>query len=355
MDLNIADISSYGEKITLFFKHIQFGNKKQLAFLEDLAVLINDGIPANRAIEMMGQVSVGVSRDVALSLSQKIAEGQPLADGMQEWFSTNVVEIVRVGESGGALGQTIKSAINMLSQQGIAIGAFVSAVLYPLVVITVACILIVYLNSENSVFAQFKGMKPVSEWPAAGQQLVELSDLITYYWWVVVVSVIVIAVALKFFLSRYTGALRPYIDKYPPFSFYRRLLAARVLETLGLLVANGVVFKSAISVMQAQANPYLLYHMAKMEELLGMGKTNIADVLDTGLIDEADLTRLRVMAEVKGFEHGLIRMGVRGAEQVTLTLKVIARLFGGLLLVIGAILILMIIRGVYATGMSMAS
>ena len=107
--------------------------------------------------------------------------------------------------------------------------------------------------------------------------------------------------------------------------------------------------------MQAQASPYMLSHLAKMEHLLSMGKTNIADVLDTDLIDEADLTRLRVMAEVKGFEHGLIRMGVRGAEQVTLTMKIIARLFGGVLLCIGGPLIILIIQGIYLTGMSMAS
>src|ERR1700743_3610900 len=106
MDLDLATIGSYTDKAKSFFKHLRFGTKKQLAFLEDLYLLINDGIPANRAIEMMAQVSTGVSKDVAISLSQKIAEGQPLAEGMQEWFSMNVVEIVRVGESGGALAQT---------------------------------------------------------------------------------------------------------------------------------------------------------------------------------------------------------------------------------------------------------
>lgn len=353
MDLDIALVSSLAEKIKLFFKHLQFGNKNQLAFLEDLYLLINDGIPANRAIEMMSQVSTGVNRDVAFSLSQKIAEGQPLADGMSEWFSLNVTEIVRVGESGGALAQTIKSAINMLSQQGVAIGAFVGAVLYPLMVITIACALIIYLN--NSVFVQFKMIKPVEQWPEPGQRLLALSAFITHWWWTVIVAIIAVVVLLKQLMQKYTGEFRSTLDRIPPFSFYRRLQAARVLETLGLLVANGVVFKSAIMVMQAQANPYLLYHLSRMEHLLGMGKTNIADVLDTGLIDEADLTRLRVMAEVKGFEHGLIRMGVRGAEQVTTTMKMIAKLFGGALLIVGGILIIMIIQGIYMTGMSMAA
>jgi|SRR5579885_511219 type II secretory pathway component PulF len=353
MELSVNALNDYLGKANLAYKHWQFGTKKQLAFLEDLYLLINDGIPANRAVEMMSQVTKGLTREVALSLSQKIAEGQPLADGMREWFSMNVVEIVRVGESGGALAQTIKSAINMLSQQGIAIGAFVGAVSYPLLVIVIACVVIMYLN--NSVFVQFKMIKPMDQWPSAGLRLVAVAHLIERWWWSVILGVIVIAIVFKRLFSNYTGEFRSSLDKFPPFSFYRKLVAARMLETLGLLVANGVVFKSAIKVMQYQANPYLLSHLAKMEHLLSMGKTNIADVLATGLVDDSDLMRLRVMAEVKGFEHGLIRMGIRGTEQATATLKFIARMVGGAFLAVGGLMIILIIQGIYLTGMSLGA
>jgi type II secretory pathway component PulF len=335
------------------FKHWRFSNKKQLAFLEDFYLLINDGIPANRAIEMMGEVSIGLNKDVATSLSRKIGEGQPLAEGMSEWFSPNVIEIIRVGEAGGALAQTVKSAIDMLSRQGVAAGAMVGAMAYPLVVIVMACGLIIYLN--GSVFEQFKLMKPVEQWPSAGQTLVWLGVVIKYWWWAVIVGIILTGIIIKQVMAKYTGEFRAVLDRYPPFTLYRKLVAARVLETLGLLVANGVVFKAAIGVMQAQASPYMLMHLSRMEHLLSMGKTNIADVLDTGLIDDASLMRLRVMAEVKGFEHGLIRMGVRGAEDATHAMKTIAKVIGGLLLMIGGYLILTIIQGIFSTGMAMGS
>jgi hypothetical protein len=92
-----------------------------------------------------------------------------------------------------------------------------------------------------------------------------------------------------------------------------------------------------------------------MEHLLGMGKGNVSDVLATGLIDQEDVLRLRVLAEVKGFEHGLIRMGVRGSEQTTKTLKTIAKILGAVLLAVGAYLIITIIRGIFLTGMAMGA
>jgi type II secretory pathway component PulF len=353
MEFTEDSIKEFSGKILHGFKRWQFSTKKQLGFLEDLYLLINDGIPANRAIEMMAQVTTGLSRDVAISLAQKISEGQPLAEGMKEWFAPNVVEIVRVGEAGGALAETLKSAINMLSQQGVAIGAFIGAVSYPLLVIFMACIIIIYLDS--SVFVQFRAIKPVSQWPAAGVRLIWIAGFIKSWWWIVILGVGALIFIMRRIMTNYIGELRPTLDRFPPFSFYRQLASARLLETLGLLVANGVVFKSAIKVMQYQANPYVLSHLIMMEHLLSMGKTNIGDVLATGLVAQNDLMRLRVMAEVKGFEHGLIRMGIRGTDEATTTLKIISKLFGGALLTLGAILIIVIVQGIYLTGMSMGS
>lgn len=351
MDIDLGDLHSLTSGMMQRIKHFQFNAKAQLAFLEDFYVLVHDGIPANRAIEMMAQVTTGLTRDVSLSIAQKISEGRPLADGMREWFSINVVEIIRVGEEGGALSETLKSAISTLTQSTSSMGALIGAMSYPLMVIGLACGVIVYL--DNSVFVQFKAIKPMDQWPDAGRQLVAIADVIENWWWLLIGLVIAIIVMVRRVMANYIGELRPVLDKFPPFNLYRRIAAARLMETMGLLVANGVVFKSAIKVMQYQANPYITSHLVMMEHLLSMGKGNIADVLATGLIDESDITRLRVLAEVKGFEHGLIRMGVRGAEQTTKTLKLIARITGGVFLSIGAFLIIVIIRGIYLTGMAM--
>ncbi len=348
-DSQTSVISSIG----IFFKRLQFGGKAQLAFLEDFYVLVSDGIPANRAIEMMAQVTTGISREVALSIGHKISEGQPLADGMRDWFTPNVVEIIRVGEEGGALVETLKSAINTLTQRGGALGSLIGAVSYPLMVIMLACAIIVYL--DNSVFGQFREIKPMEQWPQAGRDLVNYSGFIQTWWWLVIVLIFLIVMGLRYLMANYVGELRPLLDKVPPFNLYKRFVASRFLETLGLLVANGVVFKNALKVMQYQSNPYLTSHLLMMEHLLGMGKGNISDVLATGLISEADILRLRVVAEVKGFEHGLIRMGLRGSAQNIKIVNLISKILGGALLVVGAYLIVKIVQGIYLTGMAMGN
>ena len=350
MDLDFGDT---GNQVVMAFKRFRFGAKPQLAFLEDLYVLVNDGIPPNRAVDMLTQVTSGISKEVAESISKKIGEGQNLADGMREWFGPNIVEIIRVGEEGGALAETMKSGIKTMSAGSSTVSAMIGAIVYPGMVCLMACAIIVYLNS--SVFVQFRVIKPVEQWPEAGRSLVAIAGLITSWWWAVILAVFGVIMLLRYVLTNYVGDLRPVLDKIPPFSIYRQIAAARTMETLGLLISSGVVFKGAIKVMLFQANPYVASHLTQMEHLLSKGKGNIADVLSTGLIRHEDVLRLRVMAEVKGFEHGLIRMGVHGAEETTKKLKMVGKLFGGILLGVGAYLIVTIIRGIYLTGMAMGA
>jgi len=353
MEISTDLIYSTAEKLLQTIRHWQFGNRAQLAFLEDLYVLVSDGIPPNRAIDMMAQITTGIVRTVALTISKKLSEGQPLAEGMREWFAPNIVEIIRVGEEGGALAETMKSAITTLTQRGSVLGTVAATMAYPFLVIIMACAVIVYLN--NSVFVQFKAIKPMDQWPMAGRELVAIANVIENWWWLVLIFTITFLIVLRRVLTTYIGDLRPTLDQVPPFSLYRSYVASRLMETMGLLVANGIIFKNAIKIMQYQANPYVGSHLMMMEHLLGMGKGNIADVLSTGLINDKDILRLRVMAEVKGFEHGLIRIGVTGSEQSARTLKLIARIVGGILLVIGAFLIIAIVRGIYLTGMAMGT
>ncbi len=342
---------SLSTKIADRLKKLRFGSKAQLAFLEDFAHLVEDGIPPNKAIEMLARASKGVTKDVAGSIAATISAGKPLAEGMREWFDFNVVEIIRIGEEGGALGETIKSAMNMMGSRASMMGSFLGALAYPTTVCLIACLVIIYLN--NSVFSQFMMIKPMDQWPEAGRRLVFIAHFIESWWWTVAIFLIALVVVMQLVMKNYVGALRSTLDKFFPFSMYRQFVAARVLETLGLLVANGVVFKSALGIMQHRVTPYLGSHLIQMEQLMGKGRGNIADVLATGLISEDDLMRLRILAEVKGFEHGLIRLGLRGTEQGLKTMNLLAKIVAGVLMVVGMGLIMVAINGVYQTGMAM--
>jgi type II secretory pathway component PulF len=135
-------------------------------------------------------------------------------------------------------------------------------------------------------------------------------------------------------------------------SLYRKMTSARLMETLGLLIANGLVFKKALKIVQYRAHPYLAWHLITMEYRLGSGKDNLADVLDTGLIAQEDLARLRLIAQSKGFEHALVRQGQRAADEGTEQIRITGKIMGGFLLGVAALLTIFLITSIYAVGMS---
>lgn len=326
----------------------QFTRKQQQAFLEDLYSLVKDGVPASQAIETICEISKGASHQVATRISHILSQGKPLADGMQGWFNNAIVEIIRSGEHSGTLLSSIESATRTLTQQSNAITQLINTIVYPIAVIILALSVTVFI--KHSVLLRFAEIKPIIKWPQIGQTLYHLAQFIEDGWWLIILIIVAAAVLTIKILRSLTGELRHTIDKIPPLSLYRDTTAARFMETLGLLISNGVVLKKALHTMQIDAQPYLAWHLLMMEFHLSGGLENIADILDTNLIRNNDLIRLRVVAKSKGFQHALISLGQHANQRNNRLIVMIGKISGAIFLLLGALIAITIIFGIYSVG-----
>lgn len=335
-------------------KKIEFGGTEQQAFMEDLATLVGDGVPANTAVEMLGQIAKkSTVKEVARSIIQKIAEGKSIAEGMVGWFPAPIVELIRAGETGGTLPETLIYAAKEMQRTHSVIASFISSLIYPITVIIMACVVAVFVN--KTVFAQFLMIKPLVLWPSIAQTLVGVATFIQEWWWLIILLIFGVLFGVFRMLRDYTGEYRPYIDRLPLLSLYRKLTGARFMETLGMLVGNGITFKQALKILEFNASPYLNQHIIQMEYRLGAGKLSIADVLDTGLIGHGDILRLQAISKVKGVEQALVRLGAQVGEKGEKTLMLTGRVLGGILLSIGAGFAVFMILGIYSVGSSLAA
>ena len=339
--------------LTVRLQRILFSSKEQQAFLEDWTSLVEDGVAPVKALETLRQICNKNSVSVVDSILASIAEGKTLNNGMKGWFSPTVVELISAGEGGGSLPQTMRSATESMQAKNSTVGSIVSNLAYPLVVLILGLYVTVYIN--QSILTQFAAILPIDRWPKEGQNLVKFANLVQDYWYVALVIFIGISIMLYQFLYRYIGQYREYIDKVPMLSLYRRIASSHFMETLGLLTSNGVVFKKALSIMRQGASPYVSWHLILMERRLGRGQSNIADVLDTGMVDRYDVLRLKAVAQGHGFEEALVRQGklsgVRSNKLITLATKI----FSGLLLGAGTMLAAFIITAIYAVGSHLGS
>jgi type II secretory pathway component PulF len=335
----------------LRLQHLQFTRQYQQAFLEDLASLIEDGVPASQAIDVIISVSIGINKKVAEAISTCIAKGQSLADGMQPWFSHAIVEMIRVGESNGALPQTLRACASTYTQYTNTMSTFLAAVLYPLSVVILALGITVFI--KDSVLSSFLSFKPLATWTDAGKTLYRLGSIMESAWWLILLAIGILTFIINNILKNLTGEMRRWIDELPLLSIYRAALAARFMEMLGLLIANGVVVRQALSTMQYDASPYLSWHLLQMEYHLSRGQENMGDVLDTNLISRNDLMRLRVIAKGKGFDQALISLGRQARLRTAKRIERTGKITGGLLLLVGTVIAMVIVFGIYTVGSSL--
>ncbi|MEM1243597.1 MAG: type II secretion system F family protein [Pseudomonadota bacterium] len=340
---------SLPKKIKGFF----FTPSLQQGFLEDLAALIEDGVSAQQAVSYIAHAATGLTQEVAHSILDNLAQGHALADGMVSWFPDHIVELIRVGEEGGALTQIMKSAASALTHKNNAISSLLSSLTYPVMVLIMGLVVTVFIN--HSVFDNFRAILPLEKWPEIGRAVVGLANTVQYWWWLILILLLILFFALSLFFHRYIGSLRTLLDKAPIFSLYRRFVAASFMQLLGLLIDNGIVLRRALQIIHGNANPYLAWHLLNMEYRLGSGGDNIAEVLDTGLLNQAELLRLRIIAHGKGFEHALIRQGKYAQEQSIRTIQKVGKIAGIIVLGLSGLLAIFLVFGLYTTGFALVA
>src|SRR3990167_1596301 len=255
----------------------------------------------------MALLSTDATKAVAESANLAISQGQMLADGLDGWFPIAILEILRAGESGGSLVSAIHAAAASIGRRKQLTNLFFNVLLYPVIVFCLACGITVFI--KHSVLDTFLTIKPLVVWPATGQNLYQFATFIEHQSIWTLGWIASIAVGCLFLLRNLTGAWRHTLDALPILSLYRDFTAARLMQTLGLLMQNGIIMKNALALLQNHATPYLQAHLVMMEARLSSGMENIAAVLDTDLIRENDLTRLKIIAQGRGFASALCSMG----------------------------------------------
>lgn len=336
------------QQLQQYTNTVQFRSKQQHILLSDMASLMTDGVPLVKSLETIEQIHSGVAQRVAQSMLAALTTGQSLAVGMLDWFPVAVVELIRAGEEGGQLESALAAAVRYYQQQLAGQQYAWQALAYPLLVLSLAAVMLVVI--KQSVLMNFAQIKPVIQWPMVGRHLFYLATVIQYGWWLILLFLGVLVFGVFYMMYQITGPFRTQLDRLPIMSLYRRRTAAQLLETLGLLIANGVSVQQALDILSRHAPPYLAWHLMLMEYRLGTGHDNIAEVLNTQLLDEEDMLRLRVVSLGKGFEQALVSLGRHAYQRYFQSVLRYTKVLAGCLLVTGAGMAAMMVLGIYSVG-----
>src|SRR5690349_21931302 len=172
-------------------------------FTQQMANLLHSGMPLTVALNSMTHLeSKGISADVSKELRQDVMEGRSLSDSMVKQpriFSDLYVNMVRAGESSGALVEVLRRMADHFERFAQVQAKFTSALIYPAFVAVVGvCIMFFFMTYMLPKFMSiFQGMNvPL---PMMTQILIGISKLFAGYWWLMLIVVALIAILFKRF------------------------------------------------------------------------------------------------------------------------------------------------------------
>ena len=222
---------------------------------QQLATLLAAGLPLDRSLGILTELAENERiRDLVEKVRNHVREGGSLSDALEQRhgvFSRFYINMVRAGEIGGSLDQTLNRMAEYLERAKELKDGVVSALIYPalLVVLAIASLilLMVYVIPQfTPMFEDFGG-----ELPMLTRIVVTVGDVLQYYWWALIGVTFVLVVWFRSQMRRPVSR-KAWDGRFLATRWLGDIIAkietARLTRTTGTLLVNGVPLLSALSI-----------------------------------------------------------------------------------------------------------
>ncbi len=227
--------------------------KELVLFSRQLSTLVSAGVPLVQGLTILEeQVETKVFKEIIHAIREDIEAGQSITDALSKHPSTFeelYVSMIKAGEVGGILDVILERLSSYLEATEELKGKVKSAMMYPLVVSTIAggvtvFLLIFVIPTFQKIFAGFG-----AELPTITQVVITASDFLKKFWYMVIITPIGLVMGLKYY--RKTDAGKLMTDrlslKLPVFGMIlRKVAVAKFTRTLATLIKSGVPILQAM-------------------------------------------------------------------------------------------------------------
>ena len=225
------------------------------AVTRQMASLLQAGIPLAEALRMIiEQAPDKKIESVFRDIREKVTQGMPLGDAVLQhpaYFTELYSNMVRAGESSGALDKVLVRLAQFLQAQTRLKNKVGAAMIYPTIMIIVGVIVVAILMTfvVPRVTRLIKGRG--QELPLPTEILITCSEFLVDYWLLVLVGILCCVIAFQVFVNSDKGRLAfdNFKLKLPVFGdLARKQAMARFSITLATLLRSGVPALQAINV-----------------------------------------------------------------------------------------------------------
>ena len=156
-----------------------------------------------------------------------------------------------------------------------------------------------------------------TRWPAVGQVLGWLSDVMTSKGLELAGVMLVLVLIFIWSFKHWYGSLRSRVDAILPYSLYRDANNTDFLLNMAGLLRSGKQLVEALHLLNGFASPWLRYHIKTILDRLNTVPDDYAHAFDTGLFSPGMHLRMVTYGRRdKNFSSAFIRLGTSGLDHV---------------------------------------
>lgn len=269
------------KKIELLYAKLVFrlNTERRMAIARKLASLLRNDftlMDALRRLEMIESKN-GKKPDEPLAIvmrewQKNLERGMSFSDATRGWVPPNETLLVTSGNL-SSLVIALENVTHVVDGMQRIRSAMLSALAYPLFLfaLTLGIIMMVgiYLVPPLAEVAADNMI-----WRGSAGSLITLSDIMVHYWFWVVIGFVVVVGIIWLSMGNWTGRVRTFFDKIPPWSIYKINASVGWLMSLSSMVSVGITLTDAIRMLADNSNKYLrnilemaLHYIANGENL----------------------------------------------------------------------------------------
>lgn len=351
MSLATAVINLFPEHIKKKIIKFIFTGERKIAFYQRLKDGVNNNQTISQVLEIMARF-YGKHEAIEEIIVQKALEqrkrGASEMDILREWISSEEQIIIRSGEQVG-FGMAFDRCIKLEQKHAEIRDIFKSEMSGPIVRLLLIIGIFVFIG---------KGILP--ELMAAAKHDVTAGNIFTYILYLIMLFVnspwglislgglVGFIILLIWSMPNWTGKLRTFFDKIPPWSGYRIMVGANWLSSISLMISSNMTIKTALEEtcsIAAKDNPWLYERIAAILSMYGPNTFGMSFVKSGYAFPDQDIVdEMEMYSEQNVDESRYLKLAddwsSRGAGKMRLQIQILSKVSQGLFYAVTIIFVL---------------
>ena len=341
--LDIGEKSAAGKDIEL-----PWANKIKLGDLSimtrQLATMVSSGMTILRSLYVLeAQTENKKLAEQLVGVRKDVEAGLPLSDALErhpKTFSPLYVAMVRAGETGGVLEDSLLRISDQLEKEESLRRQVKSAMAYPIVILTFA--MVVMLGMVAFIVPVFAGVFEEiggdAEMPAMTRFVMGISDIVTGQWYFLIAGTVVTVIAFARFKKTDRGrALMQRFLLRIPFKIgdiFHKVALARWSRTFSALMGAGVPLLQAIDITkQTAGNVVVEEAMDNVTTSVKAGGTIAQPLIDSPVFPSMVGHMVKVGEETGALTTMLSKIGDFYEDQVQASVKALTSILEPVMIV----------------------